>query len=171
MIETNRLRLRGWQADDLQFLDAILGDPEVMEFSDRGVLAKSDQATWLLAAQAPMRRNQLPGTLAIEQNNDGRVIGYVRLSRDLQRIGEREAELGFRLAKFAWGHGFATEAVKGIMDATSSLAGLGRIVAIVDPHNHRSVHVLKRIGMSYENEILFEGYEYPDHLYARSSKS
>jgi len=168
MIETDRLTLRAWQTSDLQFLDAILGDTEVMEFSDQGALSKEEQVSWLTAARTWSHQDRLPGTLAIEQIDDRRVIGYIGLSRDLRRIGRREAELGFRLAKSAWEHGFATEAAKGILEAAIGLDELERIVAIVDPHNYRSMYVLKRIGMSYQKDIPFESYDYPDHLFVKN---
>jgi len=75
--------------------------------------------------------------------------------------------LRFRLARAAWGYGYATEAIGGILNLASGLDGLTRIVAIVDPHNIRSVRVLEKIGMIYKSDVVFEGYDHPDHLYAR----
>lgn len=167
MIQTNRLNLRTWQISDLHYLDAILGSPAVMEFSDQGTLDKAEQAAWLKEAQVLKHDAELPGILAIEQHDDGEVIGYISLSNDLRRVGRNDAELGFRLAKFAWGQGYAAEAAEGIIETLRRIATLERLVAIVDPHNHRSVHVLRKIGMTYENDVVFEGYDYPDHLYAR----
>jgi len=109
----------------------------------------------------------LPGLLAIERKRDEHVIGYISLSRDLKRVGSRDAEIGFRLATPAWGEGYATEAASGMIDASKSITFADRIVAIVDPNNRRSVQVLKKVGMIYDSEIMFEGYDYPDHLYTR----
>ncbi|MEL7117473.1 MAG: GNAT family N-acetyltransferase, partial [Pseudomonadota bacterium] len=47
MFETSRLRLRPWRPEDRAGLDAILGDAEVMRFSDTGVLDPAAQAAWL----------------------------------------------------------------------------------------------------------------------------
>lgn len=38
-------------------------------------------------------------------------------------------------------------------------------VAIVDPNNQQSVRVLEKVGMTYEPEVMFDGYDYPDHRY------
>lgn len=166
-IETLRLYLRAWQSSDLRWVQAILGDPEVMAFSDRGVLGEREQAEWLQRAATTAPRGGLPGNLAIERKDDGQVIGYVSLTCDPKRIGPGEAEIGFRLAKEAWNRGFATEAAGAMLDAATAHDGTDRIVAIVDPNNRRSVHVVQKLGMTVAGDILFDGYDYPDHVYAR----
>jgi RimJ/RimL family protein N-acetyltransferase len=37
---------------------------------------------------------------------------------------------------------------------------------LIDPGNIASVHVAKKLGMHYEKDIILEGYDHPDHLYA-----
>ncbi|MEM6906056.1 MAG: GNAT family N-acetyltransferase, partial [Pseudomonadota bacterium] len=76
----------------------------------------------------------LPGTRAIELRGQGTIIGYVSLSRDLERVGGDEAEIGFRLATSHWGFGYASEAAKAVIEAATGTCGTNRIVAIVDPH-------------------------------------
>ena len=44
--------------------------------------------------------------------------------------------------------------------------GTKRVVAIVDPNNRQSVRVLQKIGMTYERDVMFEGYDYPDHRFS-----
>ncbi|MGI9411307.1 MAG: GNAT family N-acetyltransferase, partial [Hyphomicrobiaceae bacterium] len=44
--------------------------------------------------------------------------------------------------------------------------GLKKIVAIVDPNNMASILVVTKIGMQFERKVTFEGYAYPDHLFA-----
>ena len=168
MIATRRLVLRPWSHEDLPALDAILGDANVMEFSERGPLGKDDQIAWLDRAVAPREPEALLGTLAIAHRTDGRVIGYISLDRDLERVSHHESELGFRLAQPAWGTGYATEAALAILDAAKALPGITHVVALVDPHNHRSLNVLKKIGMTHERDILLPGYDYPDHVYVRA---
>ena len=66
VIDTVRLRLRHWQTADLPFVDSILGDVDVMAFSDRGPLNAEDQAAWLQKARV-RNAGQVLGTLAIER--------------------------------------------------------------------------------------------------------
>ncbi len=168
MYETKRLRLRPWSQTDLRFLAAILGDRDVMEFSDTGVLDEQAQATWLNRTIAGGTSSVLPGMLAIECKHDGRVIGYISLSAPPDRVDAGDAEIGFRLARHAWSQGYASEAIEQIIEAAKSLESICRIIAIVDPHNVRSLHVLSKAGLAYERDIMFDGYDYPDHLYVRA---
>ncbi len=164
MYESKRLLLRNWTAKDIVSLDAILGDPKVMEFSDTGVLSKRDQQIWLGNRVSSIQSNELLGSLAIELKRTGLVVGYVSLSKDPARVGQKDVEIGFRLAQSAWGQGYATEAVNRVIDAANSS---DRIVAIIDPNNHRSVKLVKKIGFIYECDLMFAGYDYPDHLYVK----
>lgn len=168
MYETERLRLRPWRRSDLRFLAALLGDRDVMAFSDTGVLDEQAQATWLNRTIAGGTSNVLPGTLAIERKRDGRVIGYISLSAPPDRVDAGDAEIGFRLARHAWSQGYASEAIERIIEAAKDLGSFDRIIAIVDPHNVRSLHVLRKAGLAYERDIMFDGYDYPDHFYVRA---
>ena len=41
-----------------------------------------------------------------------------------------------------------------------------RLIAMIDPSNIASIRVAEKIGMHYENKVMFEGYTHPDHVYA-----
>ncbi len=170
MYETERLRLRPWSQTDLRFLAAILGDRDVMEFSDTGVLDEQAQATWLSRMIAGGTSSVLPGTLAIERKQDGRVIGYFSLSANPERVDAGDAEIGFRLARHAWTQGYASEAIARIIEAAIDFEAINRIVAIVDPNNRRSIHVLRKADLVYVRDIMFDGYDYPDHVYVRETR-
>lgn len=128
-----------------------------MAFSDAGPLSVAGIDAWLRRRMSPK------GQWAITQS--GAVIGYVALSA--ARVPEGTSELGFRLARSAWGHGYATEAVQAVLDAVHPTAG--RVSAIVDPANAASVRVLAKVGFGYARPIMFAGYDHPDHLYLLES--
>lgn len=166
MFKTKRLILRRWYPGDGPALQSILGDRDVMRFSDHGPMNVQDQATWLTLAAEQSPQGGLPGNLAICLQENATVIGYVSLSHDPERVQSGEAELGFRLAVSAWGHGYAAEAADALIRSVRGTDQIKRIVAIVDPHNTRSVRVLDRIGLTRAGDIMFDGYDYPDHVYA-----
>lgn len=166
MINTARLALRPFREDDLPRVKAILGDPNVMTFSDDGALDHTACREWVKRAMQSAIDHSLPLTLAICLKPDGRLIGYVKLANDPHRVIECEAELGFRLAHDCWGRGIATEAAQAIVAHATCLPGTKRILAIVDPNNRQSVRVLQKIGMTYERDVMFEGYDYPDHRFS-----
>lgn len=167
MIATARLALRPWRAEDLPYLNAILGHPEVMASSDQGVLSPAQQRDWLDRAIASAATKPLPGTLAITRDDDAQIIGYVSLTQDPDRVGPREAEIGFRLVRQAWGHGYATEAGLAMLEIGKKAADIDRIVAIVEPSNHASRRVLAKLGLRRVREVMLDGYTHPDFVYAK----
>ncbi|MGZ2260033.1 GNAT family N-acetyltransferase [Roseobacter sp. A03A-229] len=166
MINTDRLALRPFCDDDLPRVKEILGDPKVMAFSGNGPLDHTACCEWLKRATQTTPDHGLPLMLAICLKSDDRLIGYVSLANDPHRVSEGEAELGFRLANDWWGRGIATEAGKGMVAHATCLPKTQRVVAIVDPNNQQSVRVLQKIGMTYERDVMFEGYDYPDHKFS-----
>lgn len=82
-----------------------------------------------------------------------------------------DAELGVRLAKRHWTRGYASEAATGLIEFAFRDEAISRIIGIVDPNNHRSVRMLGKLGMVFERDIEFDGYDHPDHLYALVRKS
>lgn len=137
-----------------------------MQFSDHGVLNEEQQAAWFQAALGSGNKHELPRVFAIERKRDRQIFGYISLGSDPGRVQPSDVEIGFRLARNAWGQGYAAEAVTALIEKPLLEKRPDRFVAIVDPHNSRSVHVLSKAGMSYRYDVMFEGYDYPDHLYA-----
>src|SRR5262249_7828135 len=80
---------------------------------------------------------------AIVRRDDGRLIGAC----DLTLAAKREADLGYILARHAWGSGYATEAARALVDAGFSELRLTRIFATCDVANHASARVLERVGL------------------------
>lgn len=165
MIKTPRLTLRAFCNHDLHQVSAILGDPKVMAFSNNGAFDNTASRDWLKRAMEASSDRWLPLMLAICLNSEDRLIGYITLANDPHRVGKGEAELGFRLAYDCWGRGIATEAAQAMVAHATCLPGTKRIVVIVDPNNRQSVRVLQKIGMTYERDVMFEGYDYPDHRF------
>jgi RimJ/RimL family protein N-acetyltransferase len=56
-------------------------------------------------------------------------------------------EVGWRLARDAWGHGYATEAARASLDHGFGEAGLEEVVAMTATTNERSMAVMRRLGM------------------------
>ncbi|MEM9716732.1 MAG: GNAT family N-acetyltransferase [Pseudomonadota bacterium] len=168
MIRTERLTLRPWAARDLHALDPILGDAEVMRFSDHGVLGSKAQEDWLKEKINHATDRSGLGCHAIEERISGAVVGYISMTSNPNRVAGHEAEIGFRLRRSAWGQGYATEAAEAVIEAARTSKAIQRVVAIVDPNNAASVRVLRKLGMQFEREIMFEGYDYPDGVYVLS---
>ena len=162
--ETDRLALRHFIAGDATAMKAVFCDPGVMRYGD-GVRTPEWVRTWIAAMIDTCYPNWGFGMWAVLEKATREVIGYAGLSRFPDRYRTDEAELGFRLARFHWGRGHATEAAAAIRDHGLRTLRLPRIVAIIDPDNLAAVRVAEKIGMRCEREIMLAGYTRPDRLY------
>ena len=73
--------------------------------------------------------------------------------------GTAETEIGWWLAQAWWGQGLATEAARAGLRDGFERAGLKRIVAVALPANRASIHVMEKLGMRYEREMIHRGFD------------
>jgi ribosomal-protein-alanine N-acetyltransferase len=141
----------------------IFCDPDVMRFSD-GVKTKEWVQAWL---ETCLERYQTWGfgPCAVVEQRSQNVIGYCGLFFFPDLDGQAEVEIGYRLARSAWGQGYATEAACAVRDHAFTTLGMKRLIAMIDPSNIASIRVAEKVGMKYEKEVMFEGYSHPDHVY------
>lgn len=161
---TERLILRHFHILDAEAMYQVFCDPEVMRFSD-GVQTKEWVQDWLRTCFERYSETCGFGPYAVVENKSWDVIGYCGLSYFSDVNGQPEVELGYRLARSAWGHGYATEAANAVRDFAFTTLGIRRLIAMIDPSNTLSIQVAKKIGMQYEAEVMLEGYTHPDHVY------
>ncbi|MFW6027759.1 MAG: GNAT family N-acetyltransferase, partial [bacterium] len=159
---SRRLVIRQFASGDADAMSAVLGDPDVMRFSDNGVLSPGEFREWTERQLASYRLKQGPGRWAIATKARGTVIGYAGLTFDTERCEPDELELGFRLAKAYWRRGYASEAAAAVVDYGFVTLQPRRIIAFVDPANTASVRVIERLGLRFESLVNFPGYGHPD---------
>lgn len=155
MIETPRLILRGWRDADDEPFAALNADPEVMRHFP-ATLSREE-------SDALADRNRLHiddhgwGLWAVARKLDGAFLGFTGLARPIQPNPlADEVEVGWRLAQFAWGHGYASEAARASLDFGFNELGLSRIVSFTATENLRSQAVMQRIGMARASELDFD---------------
>lgn len=161
---TKRLTLRHFHILDAGPMYQVFGDPEVMRFGD-GVQAKEWVNTWLRTCLERYYQTWGFGPYAVVERQAQGVIGYCGLFFFPDINGQQEVEIGYRLARAAWGQGYATEAAGAVRDFAFNVLGLKRLIAMIDPSNTASIRVAEKIGMHYEKDVMFEGYTHPDHVY------
>ena len=164
-LTTERLFLRHFHILDAEPMYRVFGDPEVMLFGE-GVQKKEWIETWLRTCFERYYQTWGFGPYAIVEKQSQNVIGYCGLFYFPDINGQPEVEIGYRLVRSAWGGGYATEAVLAVRDFAFNTLGIKRLIAIIDPANIASIHVAEKVGMRYEKEIMLEGYDHPDHVYA-----
>ena len=107
----------------------------------------SEQAeAWALNFQDDLDRYGF-GFWALEVRASGDFIGFTGLGTVDEDMPFAGTELAWRLARPAWGHGYATEAALAALNYGFATMGLPEIVAVTVAANLRSQAVMRRIGM------------------------
>ena len=148
-LRTARLLLRHWRETDHAPFAALNGDPMVMEyFPDRLTRAESDQQIARIEADFAARGY---GLRALEVRATGEFVGFTGLAVPSFNAHFTPAvEVGWRLARSAWGKGYATEAGLASIAFGLAEASLDEIVSFTSAANVRSRAVMDRIGMTHD---------------------
>ncbi|MFA5775596.1 MAG: GNAT family N-acetyltransferase [Ilumatobacteraceae bacterium] len=150
--ETERLRLRQWRTADRQPFAALNADPEVMEYFPK-VLDRTESDTLADRIESHISKNGW-GLWAAELRTAQEFIGYVGLSSPRPELPfPPGVEIGWRLSKRYWGHGFATEAAQIALRVGFESLELPEIVSFTSVSNLRSRAVMERLGMTESEEF------------------
>lgn len=154
-IETDRLILRQFTAQDLDALFMIRSDPEVMQFIT-GSPSTKEQATASLEKHL-LRWERLGfGHWALNYKGNTELLGWCGL--DLLDT-TTEVEVGYGLARKHWGLGLASEAAGASLRYGFETLNLDRIVAVAYPANEASWHVMEKLGMRFVKNGWYYGAE------------
>lgn len=151
------MRLRGWRDTDVAPLAAIRADPEVgkwLGYPDPARTAESI-ATWV-----DEWRERGFGMWALEEKESGEFIGRVGLvHHDDWTASQYDAEIGWTIARVAWGRGYATEAAAAVLDWARARGAPRRIISITRLDNARSRRVMEKLGLVHAGETTWRGYD------------
>ena len=150
VLATPRLLLRPWRDADRAPWAAMSADPEVMaffeapltraesdEFVDRTLQGFAERGGW--------------GWFAVQERASTAFVGVAGLAPVAFDAHFTPAvEIGWRLARAAWGQGFATEAARAAAAFAFDDLGLDEVVALAVPSNARSLAVMRRLAMTHD---------------------
>jgi ribosomal-protein-alanine N-acetyltransferase len=151
-LTTERLGLRRFTADDLDFLVELYADPDVTRYL--GGLRDRANTAELLNTRILRYYEEHPGLgiwMTVERATGTRV-GF-HLLNHIQ--GESIIQVGYVLAKRAWGCGYATEMARPVLRHGFLDLGLPRIAGMTSLANHASQRVLEKIGLRRDGERTF----------------
>lgn len=160
-LETERLLLRHFTAGDVDRLVSLDADPEVMRFITGGQptpRAEIEQEV-LPAFLAYHRRWRHLGFWAAELKVSGEFVGWFHLKPE-QGHPPQEPELGYRLRREYWGHGYASEGCRGLIDKAFEQSDVQRIVAETMVVHAASRRVMEKSGMTLVR-IFHADWPYP----------
>ncbi|MEV0344569.1 GNAT family N-acetyltransferase [Nonomuraea sp. NPDC050680] len=146
-METERLIMRRWRDDDREPFAAMNADAEVMEHFP-APLTRSQSDGFVDKIEAGFEAHGY-GLWALEVRESGEFIGFTGLVlQTFEAPFTPAVEVGWRLAKVAWGHGYAIEAAREAVRYGFDVAGLDEIVSMTTVGNTRSRKVMERLGMT-----------------------
>ena len=150
-LETGRLHIRAFRPRDAGPLAGFYEDIEATRYLGgvRTPEAVAQRVDEILARQASTGW----GPAAVERRGDGRLVGYCGLQ---PLPGTDDIELLYGLLPDCWGRGYATEMAGVVLRAGLEVLALPRVVAVVHPDNRASIAVLRRIGMKYDGDTIYE---------------
>lgn len=162
MIETERLKFRKLTLDDFDWLFELRSDPEVARYLG-GVKPREAVETRLRWHMECHEKLGIGMCVMMYKPEDDKRIGFAGI-QPLEVAGE--IEVGYSMAKDYWGLGIGSEACRAWLDYGFNKYGLERIIAVADPDNVGSTHIMEKCGMKYEKNIF--AYEADCAMYAIS---
>ena len=154
---TERLHLRPFRADDFEAHAAICADPEIIAPAyfgmcsrwNAGAISRSD-AWWQLARYVGHWQLRGFGLWAVVERATGRLVGHLGF---LEPEGGHGFEMGWALAREAWGKGLALEGTRAALDHAFTSMGRDGVVCVIRPENARSIRLAERLGGRLESEF------------------
>jgi RimJ/RimL family protein N-acetyltransferase len=159
LLQGPRVVLRPWRDEDLAPFAAIAADPEVMRHLS-STLTPDESDAFVQRVRDHFSANGF-GLWAIEVP----VIGFagfvgvaarVPFALSLPGVEAHPHEIGWRLARAAWGRGYASEGARLALGHAFGELALGQVVSFTVPANTRSLAVVQRIGLTPRG-----GFEHP----------
>ena len=163
-LETDRLKLRMWRESDLDDYAAICADPIVMRYLGGQVFTR-DEAWRSMAFFIGHWQLRGYGHWAVEEKATGRMIGRIGF---LNPEGWPGFEIGWTLARHAWGKGYATEGARLALQYAFKDLDQPHVISLIHPDNTPSMKVAERLGEKregvariFERDVLVYGVNRP----------
>jgi len=142
--ETERLKFRPFEMEDFSSLCVLDKDPEVRQFFPDGVLTEDQIKKNIEKNIKSWEHLGYSDFIVIEKETD-LFIGRAGFSN----YQDSDIEVGYLFLKAAWGKGYATEAVQGLLKWAASNLNTNRIIAFAPINHLASQKVLEKSGMKY----------------------
>jgi ribosomal-protein-alanine N-acetyltransferase len=143
ILETARLRLREFVPEDAPFILELVNEPDWLRFiGDRGIHDLDAARRYIAEGPGAMQARLGFSLWCVEAKADGALLGMCGL---IKRDTLEHVDIGFAFLARHRGLGYAREAAQGTLAQARTL-GIGRVAAITDPANQRSIRLLQALG-------------------------
>ena len=164
VIETERLRLRALRADDFEAYASMMADPEVTRYLGDGKALNRADAWRQLAMILGHWELRGFGLWAVEEKATGALLGRIGC---YDPEGWPAFEVGYTLARHAWGKGFASEGAAAALAYARNVLGRREVTSVIKTGNRASVRVATKLGATLVETVPFYEstagiYRYPE---------
>ena len=163
VLETRRLRLTPYTADDVDIAKALLCDAQVIRYM--GAADTEDTVEGHMSDAIRRGAGGCIGFWCVSQRDSGRKIGDCNLMPlpiddddfDYSQLvplsyPAGQIELGYLFLPQDWGKGYATETCARLVRFAFEDTDLAELVSTTDPSNTRSQNVLRKCGFTYAGQ-------------------
>jgi RimJ/RimL family protein N-acetyltransferase len=156
-LETDRLILRQFTADDVELLVQLDSDPKVMKYLTGGSPTPRDVLEFdhIPAYLEYHEKYKGYGFWVALEKSTGEFIGWFHF-RPNEGAPEDEPELGYRLIRSAWGKGYATEGSRALIRRGFEELGVRRVVASTMAVNTGSRRVMEKSGLKLARTFVMD---------------
>jgi len=159
-LDTDRLTMRGHALEDFVEYTAMWGNPKVTRHVGGRPFSREECWTRLLRNVGHWHLSGF-GYWVVREKSSGRFVGevgFADLKRDLVPSVEGFPEIGWVLAPWSYGQGFATEAARAAVSwIDPNLAPPKRTVCLIDTDNTASLRVAAKLGYREFTRTMYKG--------------
>ena len=156
ILVTPRLILRTATEQDIPIMhERVLGDGDVMRYVFQGVPMTLERAGQVMRKFFTFG-DTLTGIAVLTEKPAAEIIGFAGVF-PTEALGADDFEIGFVLARHAWGRGIATEIGEAQLAFGFERLNCGRLLGLADPQNAPSIHALKKLGLRYLKDVTEPG--------------
>jgi RimJ/RimL family protein N-acetyltransferase len=158
-LETERLLLRPWAAEDVALLARLSSIPRVTRYIGLGQTWTALKAITVSDRALAHWREHGFGWRVVVEIRSGAELGLVAINlmgHGTAGLEPDEHEVGWWLSPEHWGRGYATEAARAVVDDAFSNIRAPHVTARIHPDNTGSIRVAEAIGMAFEFNTVAE---------------
>jgi RimJ/RimL family protein N-acetyltransferase len=156
ILTTPRLILRTATEPDIPIMhERVLGESDVMRYVFQGVPMTLERAGQVMRKFFTFG-DSLTGIAILTEKPAAEIIGFAGVF-PTEALGVEDLEIGFVLARNAWGRGIATEIGEAQLAFGFEQLNCPRLLGLADPRNEPSIHALKKLGLRYLKDVAEPG--------------